>query len=881
MDATSGLIGRDEELAAIDGFLDEPAPAALVLQGEAGIGKTVLLRKAVERALERGFRVLEASPTGSEARLAFACLSDLLGPVFDEVADSLPPPQRHALAAALLLDEAEPSALDERAVAVAFLGALRTLSATSRVVLAVDDLQWADAPSAAVLAFAARRLGDDQIVLVLAQRTGQDDGGALPVELGRGRLGERTRLLPVGPLSLGALHRLFHQRMGCTFARPTLTRLHQTSAGNPFYALQLAGALDCSSSASTPLPVPADLRALVAERLTALPSHEHDLLLLVACAGEIDLTTLEAAGGEASLVRAFETGLVELRERYVRFTHPLLAAAAQALAAPTARRRAYERLAGVAAGPEERARYLAFASTGPSERVAAELERAASAAAARGAILAAAELATLAVDATPGDNGDGRARRTIAAAGLQYTIGDLARSAALLEPLIEELPAGHARAAAVLARMNGSDGASWIERCEQALEQAGDDALRAAMHRALSIHLVSEPERASAHARASVERAEAAGDETVLAQSLAWLIEVETTFAEPPAERIAERALELERRVEVPLDHGPSMAVGIQRLLTDRLDEAETLLTDVLGRAEEQGDECTRASLLRYLSRVFALRGDLRRALTLADEAVALQEQVGGGPDSLVVRADILAHLGELDEASASADSGVLGFIALSRGDLQQAAHHLRPLDGPGAPRTESADVIEALIGLGELDEARERIDALEQRARPAGVAWALAAAARFRALLAAEEGDEEGAAREFERAFAFHDQSGRPFERARTLLALGRVQRRARQRRGARESLTAALAVFEQLGTPLWAELARAELARISGRAPGADELTPTEQRVSELVAKGRTNVQVAAALFVTPKTIEFHLRNVFRKLDVRSRAELAWRYR
>ena len=227
----------------------------------------------------------------------------------------------------------------------------------------------------------------------------------------------------------------------------------------------------------------------------------------------------------------------------------------------------------------------------------------------------------------------------------------------------------------------------------------------------------------------------------------------------------------------------------------------------------------------------------------------------------------------------------VLGFIELSRGDAAAALGYLeraweirdsvRGLE-PGH-RLELADTLEALIAVGELEEAEEKLIPWEERARALDRSWALAITARCRALLLAARGDVAGAEAGFERALAEHARTQDPFQHARTLLAQGVTQRRAKQRGAARGTLEQALASFERLGAPLWAEKARSELARIGGRAPSRGELTEAERRIAALVAEGRTNREVAAALFVTEHTVEGALTRVYRKLGVRSRAELA----
>ena len=236
------VFGRTAELSEIERFLATPGtlPGALLLEGEAGIGKTTLWRHGVAGARERSWRVLSCAPAESEVSLSFAGLADPLGERFDEVAASLPAPQRRALRVALALEDARSGPADQRTVCAGFLEALRALARHGPVLVAVDDVQWLDRPSASVLEFAARRLGDERVGLLLARRVEQDE----PAPLGLDRHLPPGRLhLPIAPLGLGALHEVLHGRLGRIFPRRTLHRLHQVSAGNPLYALEFERAL--------------------------------------------------------------------------------------------------------------------------------------------------------------------------------------------------------------------------------------------------------------------------------------------------------------------------------------------------------------------------------------------------------------------------------------------------------------------------------------------------------------------------------------------------------------------------------------------------------------------------------------------------------------
>src|SRR5215207_1323754 len=286
--SSAGVIGREAELAALTAFVDAVprGSAALVLTGEAGVGKTTLWRAGIEAARERSFRVLAASPTAAEASMSFAALGDLLGERVDHVLAALPPPQRRALEVALLLAEADGFGPERHAVAVAFLTALRALSAAGPVLVAVDDTQWLDTDSASVLGYAGRRLGAERVGFLLAQRIAHPE--LRLVELGRLLARERVASVAIRPLSLGAVHRLLHERLGLVVARPILRRIHETAGGNPLYALELARALDRAASvaAGEPLPVPQSLAELVGDRIAALPPGTQEALLFAAALSE-------------------------------------------------------------------------------------------------------------------------------------------------------------------------------------------------------------------------------------------------------------------------------------------------------------------------------------------------------------------------------------------------------------------------------------------------------------------------------------------------------------------------------------------------------------------------------------------------------------------
>ncbi len=383
--------------------------------------------------------MLESRPAEAERGFAHAGLGDLLEPVLDDVLPELAAPRRRALEVALALEEEPDVPVDPRTLAIAVRNALEVLAP---VVVAVDDVQWLDASTAGALAFALRRLREENVLVLFARRLGE------PTEAPDLDKVDAERLR-VGPLSLGATQRLVQAELGTTLARPTLLRLHEASGGNPFYALELARALaaqDAAGDPTRPLPVPETLDGLVRARLEGLPDETRDALVLVAALGRASPQLLLAAGmREGALDAARDARVVDV-DGTVRFTHPLLASALYQDLSAGERREAHRRLAEVVDDPIGRARHLALGTERADEEIAAALDDAAEQAAARGAMLAAAELAEHALRLTTATARDARERRAIAAAHAHLAAGAVDRAKALADELESETAAGVAPA---------------------------------------------------------------------------------------------------------------------------------------------------------------------------------------------------------------------------------------------------------------------------------------------------------------------------------------------------------------------------------------------------------------------------------------------------
>ncbi len=909
------LNGREDETRSIEDFLDRASarPSTLVLSGDAGIGKTALWQTGLERARARGVRVLSHRAVEAEAVLSFAGVAELLGDVAEEVLPSLGEIRRRALEAALLIEGSTADGnVEPRAVGLAVLDSLRALAADAPVLVAVDDFQWLDRPSARTLVFALRRLRDERIGALVTVR-----GEAR--ELERGLASDAADRLPVGPLASAALFQIVKRRLGVELSRPQLTQLCEVTAGNPFFALEIGRELALAPPPpGRPLPIPGGLRQVASERLGRLAPASREVLLLAAALARPTLGALATAHGKRQevldcLEGAAQAGVVELDDERVRFAHPLLASVCYEDAPPWRRREAHARLAAVVTDTEERARHLALAAEGPDATVATTLDTAAPYALSRGAPAAAAELSEIAAALTPPSDPPARRRRRLAAAEAHRLAGDRDRARAILDELMAEAPPGEQRADVLfaLARVRRADLPTLARWCDSALAEAGDDHRRAAEILAyLSwVRLLEGRVRdALAHARAALAHAEHAGDDKLLARAIARVAMAETwTLEVTPG--LLERGVAIERGLGDRLEFHESPTVTHARRLMclSDFDAARPLLADAENRAKASGDEGTRAHLLFHRFQVEWFAGCWGQADALATAALELADQLRDEQYraiALYARALLDAHLGRVEAARAGACESlaisealsdslfglqsrtVLGFLALSSGDSAEADRQLRTL--PGWLCTNGwqeptdfawANAIEAMIGVGDLDEARMWLERYENLAERSTSPWALATAARSRGLLCEADGNLDGAREALDRALAEHARMRCPFEHGRTLLALGSVRRRAREKRAAREALEEASRAFDSLGASLWATRAGDELARISGRRPASSELTTTEARLAALAAEGLANKEIAAALHMSVHTVEAHLTRIYRKLGIRSRAALAGR--
>jgi len=898
----SEIVGRGEELCALRAFIEEARPqrVALVLHGEPGIGKSTLWLAGIEHARDRGLRTLVSRPAEAERHLAHAGLGDLFDEVLDEVLPSLRPPRRRALEVAMLRDEAAGNRVDRRALAVALRDALELLGEREPVLIAVDDVQWLDPSSSRALAFALRRLPAD-VRLLLTRRV---DGKALHDELEQSLSPDRVLWLPIRPLTIGALHQYLRDRIGRAFARQTLLRIHERSAGNPFFALEIARALDVEADPLEPLPVPTTLEELLRTRIAKLPPSTREALSFASAVGSPTERLLETAGVSAdALEPALTAGMIERENGTIRFTHPLLSSVLyQALGAE--QRRVHDRLAQMVEDPLLRTRHLALSRSEPDAAVATELDLGARRAQDLGAFAVAAELGEHAIRLTPRHATDERYRRGLTAPPPHQAAGEWTRARTIAVELLTAIGVGSWRAETLilLAELESLDRGA--ELLDQALREPDvDPALASLIHCRLA--WARRFRDGFNHATAALELAEQVDNDLLRARAravlaiLGWFKGEEETSDDLPA----------------LLEHLPD-ALGAGRLVQEaaqaivntyapisKRDTARALLQ----REYEEWiarDEPRSARALWGLAWVDFWAGRWQDAARHAAAAhdISIQYALEVPQDHLPI-AVIAVHRGELELARQHSERGldlaeeqfgmqppqhlaVLGLVEGWGGDgpraldwFDKAGDRASAL-GWGEPsvRWWTADHAELLLEQGLIDPAVELLAVWESDARRLSRDWVLAHIARCRGLVAAARGEVAPALALLTQAAAEHDGVGDPYGRARALLALGTVSRRARQKRAAREAVEAALAGFEQVGALGWAAKAQAELGRLGGRRR-EDGLTAAERRVARLVAEGKTNREVAAALFLGERTVASHLTHIYGKLGIRSRTELAHR--
>lgn len=703
------MIGRERELAAVSAFLDSipEGPCALLLEGEAGIGKTTVWFEAVEAAEDRRYRVLRARPAESEAKLSYAALADIVGPAFDETRELLPAPQERALAATLLrVATSEPA--DPRTTATALVGVLTKLSGAGPVLVAIDDVQWVDSASQRALEFAARRLPGQHGVIV-ARRT--DGVAEAPLDLDRALPQDRLQRVELGPLSLAALHHIVSERLQSSPTRPTIARIAEASGGNPFFAIEIAHAMASRAGDpgdDRPLPVPRSVQKLAAERVSALSDAAREAVLVAASLSRPTMDTVVAAlssgrDGLAAILEAEESGVLVTDGSRVRFSHPLLASAVYGSASDARRRRLHQRLGELVADPEERARHLAQSTTAVDEATAAEVEQGARQAAMRGARDSAVELFGAACRLTPPGDQESLVRRTLGHGSSLLKTGDVANARRLVEQANTNdlAPTLRAERLQLLAEVEWDDGSIRLATSylEQALVVASNDpALGARISaRLVLIGVPGDPARALQHAETAVRQVDGEREPLVLSSLLIDLCLLDLLLGRIPRTDLMQRGLELESTGRPSVYPHPVPLIWFQCI--DDLEATRARHALEAEWARDHGDEPHAAERVSYLAlaEFHAGRCDVaERLIERSCNTIAERLEVSGRfAYPFAWRSLIDAQRGRFDRARATllplvAETtgaekswwaavllSVLGFVEFAASDYHAADHAL------------------------------------------------------------------------------------------------------------------------------------------------------------------------------------------------------------
>jgi DNA-binding CsgD family transcriptional regulator len=696
-----------------------------------------------------------------------------------------------------------------------------------------------------------------------------------------------------------------------------MVRIYAISGGNPFYAVELARAID-DDMPGIDVQLPNSLSELVRARVGTLNAEVCEVLLAAACLANPSVELVARAIDTAPeliaewIGDAEGKGIVRLDGNQIAFTHPLLAKGVYTNAPAAQRRRMHRRLAEIVAQPELHARHLALGATSADPLTLQALDTAAVTARRRGAPAAAAELVDLAIR-LGGDTPD----RRIRLARHHFEAGDPTRARTLLEETVAQLPRGTLRAEATcLLALVWLVHDSYMEAAgllEEALEEAAPDlALRAEMVILLAFALVNAGQLPAAMAAAERAVAEATPLEQPLLLNCARSMRAMLRFMHGDGldRHSLQRAPELD-------DSQPSVAVAVRPAVQNalllawvgQLNQARDQMLAIRRRCIEHGEESDLLFVAFHSVLIETWRGNFADAALHAEDAMERATQLGGDlalSVALMTRCTIGAYTGNSDEVRRDArdalaacqrsgslrmaewPTAAIGFLEVSLRNYDAAVITLQPLltrlaAAPKATEIIAApfvsDAAEALIQVGRLAEAETLVETVQCNGRRLDRAWMLAVGARCRSMLLAAQGDLEAATQAAEHAMTEHARLPMPFERARTQLLLGQLQRRRRHKDAASVTLREALAVFDELPAPRWAARARAALARTNVRPSRTTELTPSEQRVAELAASGMTNHAIAAMLFISPKTVEVNLSRIYRKFGIHSRAELGRR--
>jgi DNA-binding CsgD family transcriptional regulator len=900
------LHGREPERAQLAALLAEAGQAragALVVHGEAGAGKSALLDDLVASAAAA--RVLRTQGLESEAPLAFAALHRLLRPL-RALVDRLPGPQARALRVAF--GEEEGAAVDPFLVAVATLSALTEAAEDGPVLCVVDDAHWLDDASADALLFAARRLQADRVAVVFAAR----DGDA------RTFRHDGVPALLLGALDAAAAGALLAERAGHPVAKEVCEQLLTQAGGNPLALVELPtvltpGQLGGRDPLPVRLPLTSGMERVFLQRCRRLSEGVQTLLLVAAADDSGRLATVRRAAAllgaaPSALAEAERSGLLLTDGDSVRVRHPVVRSALYQAATGLERREAHRALAEAldeAGDPDRQAWHRAAAADGPDEDVVAALERAASRAEQRGGYGAAAAGYLRAAELTADEQL--RAARLFAAARNAWTGGQTTEAGGFAEQaraLADDrvLRADIDRLRGRLAYTLGSapDGHRILMHAARSV--AADDPLRALEMAAVATVLAVYGGDSGASIAGVALSTEMAGTDTPRARCIKQLL-VGMTEAGRGNWAAAAAPLRAALREGVGLGDQDLLAnLGATALHLGDDAAATACFTAMISQGRDTGAGMLVLYALPRLVFAQLLTGQWTAAGGSANEALALGDSAGqaamtGAPLALLTllaarqgNPEYTALLVRLEEVTATQPLGILagpvsdvtnwakGTRAATDGDTGAAFHHLAQLRLPAIRRMAAVDRIDAAVRAGDRGQATTWVHELASFAEGTGWPWALAVVDHGRALLA----EPTQAPDLFERALAHHTGGGRPYDQARTHLAYGEFLRRSQHRVDARTHLRQALEIFEDLHAGPLTGRAAAEL-RASGESARKRDpstlttLTPMERQVAQLVSQGMSNKEVAAQCWVSPRTVEFHLRNCFAKAGVTSRGELA----
>jgi len=909
------LVGRAAECAQMEGLLNAAQGGrseVLVVRGEPGVGKSALLRHAVERATQAGLTTVSARGMESESEIPFAGLADLIRPVRHAIS-SIPEVQQAVLAGALALGP--PVAGDRFAVCAATLSLLAAAAEIKPLLCVVDDIQWLDASSAEAVAFTARRIEAEGIGVLIALREGEREAIDLT---------NFPTLSLQGLVEQAALHLLTATQPG--LAADVALQLNAAVRGNPLALLEIPPLLsDAERSGAAPLPDPLpagpNLERAFLRRVHALPTESQRALVAAAASesGDISpiLRALELMRLPASALDAAESsGLVSIEGAQLRFRHPLIRSALYQAADPVDRRKAHSALAAALDAEDlvdRRAWHLAAAATEPDESVAAALEQFAERSKLRSGYRASASALIRAAKLSPSSSA--RARRLLDGANALQLAGRPSDALGLLDEAASYHPDEAVRSE-IEHRRAGIE--MWVAAPMAAHERLLAEASRCEasnpMAAAVLLAEATPPCTMAAEISLALKTARRA---QVLAQRDGKACPLIVNVVLAGALMLSGRSDEASALIDESFGHIGALIPAAARdaqhmpgilLGLERYDEARALQL----RAISESRQANAVGFLPYglaiLSDLEFRCGNMAAAYAAGTESVRLAHETGQGSStsiSLVTLARVEAAQGRDEDCRAHVASAVeiarehrigaifhfasatLGLLELGRGRLAEACAHLEEVarlaqeHGLREPNQVQwqPDYIEACARAGQREAAHNGLESLERDATRTNRLWARAAAARCRGYLI-----EDDFAKHFEQALKLHQSSPSPsaFEIARTQLCYGEVLRRKRDRIRAREQLGPALQAFEQLGAEPWADRARAELSATGEKArkrkvPSSRDLTPQELQIALLVAAGATNREAASRLFLSPKTVEAHLSSLYRKLEIRSRTDLA----